>query len=198
MSWMSPFTVPITILPIGSAPVSASSGRRIAMPAFIALAASSTSGTNRMPSRKSMPTMRMPSTSALFEHVVGGPAAAEQDVGALGDLVGQAVVEVVVHLRDERRRRRGRRDRSRLRPRASSATGESVIHDAVRHHDPARSELRGESFYAAFGATTSTVPCAAHTRRPSFSTSMRTTAVRFVSEMIWARASRTPVVTAAR
>ena len=44
MSWMSPLTVPITILPIGSAPVSASSGRRISMPAFIAFAASSTSG----------------------------------------------------------------------------------------------------------------------------------------------------------
>ena len=64
MSWMSPFTVPITTDPTGSAPVSASSGRRMAMPAFMALAASSTSGTNRMPSRKSMPTMRMPSTRA--------------------------------------------------------------------------------------------------------------------------------------
>ena len=36
------------------------------MPAFIAFAASSTSGTNRIPSRKSMPTIRMPSTSASF------------------------------------------------------------------------------------------------------------------------------------
>src|SRR5579859_5433201 len=63
---MSPLTVPITILPIGSTPVSASSGRRISMPPFIELAASNTSGTNRMPSRKSMPTMRMPSTSASF------------------------------------------------------------------------------------------------------------------------------------
>ena len=66
MSWMSPFTVPITTVPIRSAPVSASSGRRISIPAFIAFAASSTSGTNRMPSRKSIPTMRMPSTSASF------------------------------------------------------------------------------------------------------------------------------------
>ena len=66
MSWMSPLTVPITILPMGSTPVSASSGRRISMPPFMELAASSTSGTNRMPSRKSMPTMRMPSTSASF------------------------------------------------------------------------------------------------------------------------------------
>ena len=65
MSWMSPLTVPMTILPTLGAPVSASSGRRTNMPRFIALAASSTSGTNRMPSRKSMPTMRMPSTSAL-------------------------------------------------------------------------------------------------------------------------------------
>ena len=65
MSWMSPLTVPITMVPTRGAPLSISSGLRIAMPAFMALAASSTSGTNRMPSRKSMPTMRMPSTSAL-------------------------------------------------------------------------------------------------------------------------------------
>ena len=66
MSWMSPLTVPITTVPMRSAPVSASSGRSSTMPAFIALAASSTSGTNRIPSRKSMPTIRMPSTSASF------------------------------------------------------------------------------------------------------------------------------------
>ena len=36
------------------------------MPAFIALAASRTSGTNRMPSRKSIPTILMPPTSASF------------------------------------------------------------------------------------------------------------------------------------
>src|SRR5712691_2385124 len=66
MSWMSPFTVPITTLPIREAPVSASSGRRISMPAFIAFAASNTSGTNRIPSRKSIPTIRIPSTSASF------------------------------------------------------------------------------------------------------------------------------------
>ena len=62
MSWMSPLTVPITIEPCFGAPVSARSGRRMAMPAFIELAASSTSGTNRIPSRKSMPTIRIPST----------------------------------------------------------------------------------------------------------------------------------------
>ena len=32
------------------------------IPAFMELAESSTSGTNRMPSRKSMPTIRIPST----------------------------------------------------------------------------------------------------------------------------------------
>src|SRR5882757_8453269 len=63
---MSPLTVPMTILPIGSTPVSASNGRRISIPPFIEFAASKTSGTNRMPSRKSMPTMRMPSTRASF------------------------------------------------------------------------------------------------------------------------------------
>ena len=35
---------------------------------------------------------------------------------------------------------------------------------------------------------TRTVPWARQTARPSFATSMRTTAVRFVSETIWARA----------
>ncbi len=64
MSWMSPFTVPMTILPCLGAPVSANSGLRMPIPAFIAFAASSTSGTKRMPSRKSIPTMRIPSTSA--------------------------------------------------------------------------------------------------------------------------------------
>ena len=64
MSWMSPLTVPMTTLPTGRAPVSARSGRRMPIPAFMALADSSTSGTNRIPSRKSMPTMRMPSTRA--------------------------------------------------------------------------------------------------------------------------------------
>ena len=62
MSWMSPLTVPMTIVPICGAPVSASSGRRISMPAFIALAAISTSGTNSTPSRKSAPTTSMPAT----------------------------------------------------------------------------------------------------------------------------------------
>ena len=71
MSWMSPLTVPITTLPIRSTPVSASSGRRIAIPAFIAFAASSTSGTKRMPSRKSIPTIRIPSTSASFSTLSG-------------------------------------------------------------------------------------------------------------------------------
>ena len=101
MSWMSPLTVPITILPIGSAPVSASSGRRISMPAFIAFAASSTSGTNRMPSRKSMPTMRMPSTSASFSTLSAAQPRPRRMVGRLDDLVLEPVVEVVVNLLDE-------------------------------------------------------------------------------------------------
>ncbi len=101
MSWMSPLTVPMTILPIGSAPVSASNGRRISMPPFMAFADSSTSGTKRIPSRKSMPTIRMPSTSASARTRSGAPTAVEEDRRALDDLLGQAVVEVVVHLLDE-------------------------------------------------------------------------------------------------
>ena len=64
MSWMSPLTVPITILPIGSTPVSTNKGRKISIPPFMAFAANKTSGTNKMPSRKSTPTMRIPSTKA--------------------------------------------------------------------------------------------------------------------------------------
>ena len=101
MSWMSPLTVPMTTLPTGSAPVSARSGRRIAMPAFIAFAARRTSGTNRIPSRKSMPTIFMPGHERVVEDPGRGPAARQQDVRALDDLVGQAVVEVVVHLLGE-------------------------------------------------------------------------------------------------
>ena len=101
MSWMSPFTVPITTLPTRSTPVSASSGRRISIPAFIAFAASSTSGTNRMPSRKSMPTMRIPSTSASFSTRSAAQPAPSRMFVPSDDLVGQPVVEVVVHLRDE-------------------------------------------------------------------------------------------------
>ena len=48
-----------------------------------------------------MPTIRMPSTSASFNTLSGAQSALEQDVGPLDDLVGHAVVEIVVHLRDE-------------------------------------------------------------------------------------------------
>ena len=47
------------LLPIGFMPVSASSGRRSSMPPFIAFAASNTSGTNSMPSRKSISSPRI-------------------------------------------------------------------------------------------------------------------------------------------
>jgi hypothetical protein len=67
----------------------------------------------------------------------------------------------------------------------------STVHDSGK----VPRSTRGQP---ALGATTSTVPWAAQTVRPSFSTSMRTTAVRLVSEMIRARASSAPTVTAAR
>jgi hypothetical protein len=57
-------TLPTLSLP-SAVTVSTSGGRRIAMPAFIALADIRTSGTKRIPARKSSPTIRIPSTSAL-------------------------------------------------------------------------------------------------------------------------------------
>ena len=101
MSWMSPLTVPMTTLPIGWTPVSTSSGRRIAIPAFIALAARSTSGTNRMPSRKSIPTIRMPSTSAVFSTCSGDSRGRAGCSCPPRSRRREAVVEVVVHLRGQ-------------------------------------------------------------------------------------------------
>ena len=82
-------------------PVSASSGRRISMPPFIEFAASSTSGTNRMPSRKSMPTMRMPSTRASFSTFSAFQPRSRKMSRGLFDLGLQSVVQVIVHLLDE-------------------------------------------------------------------------------------------------
>ena len=48
-----------------------------------------------------MPTMRHAADQGLGQHVVGLPAALEQDVHALDDLLLEAVVEVVLHLLDE-------------------------------------------------------------------------------------------------
>ena len=71
------------------------------MPPFMALADLRTSGTNRMPSRKSIPTMRMPLDQRVGQDRVGSPAALQQDVDALLDFLLETVVEVVVHLLDE-------------------------------------------------------------------------------------------------
>ena len=48
-----------------------------------------------------MPTMRHAADQRLGQHVVGLPAALEQDVDAFDDLLPEAVVEVVLHLLDE-------------------------------------------------------------------------------------------------
>ena len=42
-----------------------------------------------------------PLHQGLVQHLVGGPAPVEQDSGALVDLLGQAVIKIVVHLRTE-------------------------------------------------------------------------------------------------
>ena len=93
---MSPLTVPITILPVRGAPVAARSSLRIAMPAFMAFAAISTSG-----QQNAVAEVYADDPHALDErlrqHVVGGPSTLEQDADALLDLL----LEAVVHLTDE-------------------------------------------------------------------------------------------------
>ena len=76
------------------------------MPAFIALADSSTSGTNRMPSRKSIADDAHALDQGLGQHVVGRPAASSRMCDRLLDLFLEPVIEVVVHLLRRVRRRR--------------------------------------------------------------------------------------------
>ena len=64
MSCTSPLTVPITNVPIGLAPVSASSGRRMSSAPCIARAAISISGTKKSPRSKRAPTSSSDGISA--------------------------------------------------------------------------------------------------------------------------------------
>ena len=70
---MSPLTVPITTLPTDSTPEADRMGRSISMPAFMALAASSTSGTKRMPSRKIYPHDPHALYQRIVQHLLGIP-----------------------------------------------------------------------------------------------------------------------------
>ena len=71
MSCTSPLTVPITILPIVWAPVSASSGRRISSAPAIALPAMSISGTKKSPRSNRAPTSSSDGISASYSSVSG-------------------------------------------------------------------------------------------------------------------------------
>jgi hypothetical protein len=64
MSWTSPLTVPMTKVPIGLAPVSASSGRRMSSAPCIARAAISISGTKKSPRSNRAPTSSSDGISA--------------------------------------------------------------------------------------------------------------------------------------
>ena len=101
MSWMSPLTVPMTTLPIG---LRAGLGQQRPQDGH--------AGLHRVGGEEDLGHEQDPVAEVdaddphalderLVEHAVRAPAAAEQDVRALDDLVGQAVVEVVVHLLDE-------------------------------------------------------------------------------------------------
>ncbi len=101
MSWMSPLTVPITTLPIRSAP---GLGEQRAQDRHAGL--HRVGGEQHLGDEQdAVAEVDADDAHALDErvvqHLVGRPAALEQDVRALDDLVGEAVVEVVVHLRDE-------------------------------------------------------------------------------------------------
>src|SRR5215472_8008143 len=71
MSCTSPLTVPMTILPIVCAPVSASNGLRIASAPAIALPAISISGTKKSPRSNRAPTSSRAGISASYSSVSG-------------------------------------------------------------------------------------------------------------------------------
>ena len=71
MSCTSPLTVPITIVPMVCAPVSASSGRRISSAPAIALPAMSISGTKKSPRSNRAPTSSSDGIRASYSSVSG-------------------------------------------------------------------------------------------------------------------------------
>ena len=71
MSWTSPLTVPMTMVPIAAAPVSASSGRRISSAPAMALPAMSISGTKKSPRSNRAPTSSSDGISASYSSVSG-------------------------------------------------------------------------------------------------------------------------------
>ena len=101
MSWMSPLTVPMTTLPIG---FGAGLGEQRPQDRHAGL--HRVGGEQHLGHEQdAVAEVDADDAHALDERVVedlvGPPAAAEQDVRALGDLGGHAVVQVVVHLLDE-------------------------------------------------------------------------------------------------
>ena len=102
MSWMSPLTVPITILPWRGAPLAMSSGPQHGHAGLHRVGGEQ----NLRHEQDAVAEVDADDAHALDEafgqRLVRRPATAEQDVDAFDDLVLQAVVEVLVHLFDER------------------------------------------------------------------------------------------------
>ena len=98
MSWMSPLTVPITILPMRGAPVSTSSGFRMNMPALHRVGGQQHFGHEQDAVAEVGADDGHAGDQRLGQHVIGRPAARDQDVDAFFDLFLQTVVKVVVHL----------------------------------------------------------------------------------------------------
>ena len=101
MSWMSPLTVPITTVPD---PLGAGLGEQRPQdlhPGLHRVRGQQHLGHEQDPVAEVDADDPHPLDERLVEDPVRRPVALEQDVGALGDLVGEPVVEVVVHLRDE-------------------------------------------------------------------------------------------------
>ena len=101
MSWMSPLTVPITTVPTRSRAGLGEQRAEDHHPRLHRVRGEQHLGHEEDPVAEVDPDDPHALDERFVQHLVGRPVALEQDVGPLDDLVGQAVVEVVVHLRDE-------------------------------------------------------------------------------------------------
>ena len=101
MSWMSPLTVPMTTVPTRSAPVSASERPQDRHARLHRVRGEQHLGDEEDPVAEVDADDAHALDERVVQDLVGAPAALEQDVRPLDDLVGEPVVEVVVHLGDE-------------------------------------------------------------------------------------------------
>ena len=101
MSWMSPLTVPITILPTRGAPVSRQQRLEDRHAAFHGVGGQQNLGHEQDTVAEVMADDGHATDQCFGQDVVRGPSAFQQDVHTFFDFFLQAIVKVVEHLFDK-------------------------------------------------------------------------------------------------